>query len=87
MGHTRDLQTGVLFKRGLGVSEQSELTPCIIILLLRHLDSAGIGVNLSSASQAGATQLCLPAGHHHASWLKTTFCHLPFCIGSRNETN
>ena len=28
MGHRRDLQTGVLFKRGLGVSERSELTPC-----------------------------------------------------------
>ena len=32
MGLRRDLQTGVLFKRGLGVSERSELTPCIYML-------------------------------------------------------
>ena len=30
MGHRSDQQTSVLFKRGLGVNERIELTPCNI---------------------------------------------------------
>ena len=40
-GHRRDLQTRLLFKRGLGVSERSEFTPCIHII---YIIIASVGI-------------------------------------------